>query len=317
MTTLPIDTERSPTLILELIYRLKIRDVMTHPVFTIAPSTSMREAQRLMKENRCSGLPVMEGRRLTGIVSMDDVIRALDEGAITDQAESRMTRNVIVLEEDMPLSFAISYLDKYHFGRFPVLNAGKDLVGIITSRDVIMALLLEINKEIEQLEVSSDKRESTGSGFRLEFTTRRFDFETAGRLSTEVKRRLTDRGYPSKAVRRVAVACYELEMNQVVHSHGGTVRVTLDAATGRVEVTAADTGPGIPNVEQALQEGFSTATEWVRSLGFGAGMGLPNVRRVSDFFEIQSAPTGTKVVAAVEIGAVPSAPAVQTGNAGE
>lgn len=305
-----IDTEHSPTLILELIYRLKIRDVMTRTLLTATPEQSLRDAQRLMKANGVTGLPVIEGRRLVGIVSMDDVIRALDEGYIDNPIETHMTRGVIVLEEDMPLSFAINYLDKYRFGRFPVLNAGKDLVGIITSRDVIMALLLEINKEIERFEAMHDRRETTDAGFRLEFSTRRFDFEMAGRLSTEVKKRLTERNYHPKAVRRVAVACYELEMNQVVHSHGGTVRVTLDSAAGRVEVLAKDTGPGIPNVELALQEGYSTATEWVRSLGFGAGMGLPNVKRVSDYFDIQSSPTGTAVHAVVEVGK-PAPPATE------
>ena len=117
----------------------------------------------------------------------------------------------------------------------------------------------------------------------------------AGRLSTETKKLLKERNLPPKTIRRVAVATYELEMNQVVHSVGGTVRVAFDPTAGQVEIVATDRGPGIENVDEALNEGYSTANEWVRSLGFGAGMGLPNTRRVSDTFDISSSPDGTTV----------------------
>ncbi|MFW5642977.1 MAG: CBS domain-containing protein [Alkalispirochaeta sp.] len=298
---IPIDTDQASPIITELIYRLKVRDVMTTTLRTASPGDSMRAAQQTMKANGITGVPVVESGRLVGIVSMDDVIRALDNGAIDTTVEEYMTRSVIVLEDDMPLSFGISYLEKYHYGRFPVLNAGKELVGIITSRDIIIALLLEINKEVERYESAQPTHESHGQGFRIEYTTRRFDFETAGRLSTETKKQLKIREFPPKLMRRVAVACYELEMNQVVHSLGGSVRVTFDPGTGRVEIVAADRGPGIPDIEQALTEGYSTATEWIRSLGFGAGMGLPNTRRVTDEFEIESSPAGTTVRAVITV----------------
>lgn len=291
----PIDTDQSSPIIVELIYRLKVRDVMTTELFVCTDDQSMRDAQQIMKENSISGMPVMHDRRMVGIVSVDDVIHALDLNRIDDPITDHMTRQVIVLEDDMPLSFGISWLDKYRFGRLPVLNANKELVGIITSRDIIVALLLEINREIEQFEESTKQRETIGDGFRLEYTTRQFDFETAGRLSTETKKQLKTRNLPPKLIRRIAVATYELEMNQVVHAEGGTVQVYFDPQRGRVTIRARDQGPGIEDVDAALEEGFSTATEWVRSLGFGAGMGLPNTRRVSDEFSISSSPAGTNV----------------------
>lgn len=304
MTTahpIPIDTDQASPIITELIYRLKVRDVMTTTIYTKPPNSPMREAQEVMKANGITGIPVVENERLVGIVSMDDVIRALDEGLIDSPIHQYMSRNVIVLEDDMPLSFGISYLEKYHFGRFPVLNAGKKLIGIITSRDIIIALLLAINKEVERYESRIPQSETRGEGFRLEYATRQFDFENAGRLSTETKKQLKTRGLQPKLMRRVAVACYELEMNQVVHSHGGTVRVTFDPEIAAIEIKAIDRGPGIPDVEQALTEGYSTATEWVRSLGFGAGMGLPNTQRVTDEFSIESSPKGTIVRATIHI----------------
>ncbi|TVR34649.1 MAG: histidine kinase, partial [Spirochaetaceae bacterium] len=100
-----------------------------------------------------------------------------------------------------------------------------------------------------------------------------------------------------KLVRRVAVAAYELEMNLVVHSNGGKIYFSLENDTATIE--AVDRGPGIADVEQAVEEGYTTATEWVRSLGFGAGMGLPNTKRVADEFTIESSPSGTRVVARI------------------
>jgi anti-sigma regulatory factor (Ser/Thr protein kinase) len=183
-------------------------------------------------------------------------------------------------------------MDKYRFGRFPVLNKEKQLVGIITSRDILIALLVEFNREAERREEAVPEKATEGS-FRREYTVRKFDFEQAGKPTGEIKKKLKEVGLHPKLIRRIAVASYEIEMNQVVHSEGGTLAVRL--TPDQCEIIAIDNGPGIPDVEQALEEGYSTATEWVRSLGFGAGMGLPNARRVSDDFEISSGTHGTSV----------------------
>jgi anti-sigma regulatory factor (Ser/Thr protein kinase) len=195
----------------------------------------------------------------------------------------------------MPVSFAISYLNKYRYGRFPVLNKNRELVGILTSTDVIRALLIEMNREVLRLEKLQKSAEAVPSTYsEMEFTTAHYDFELAGRASTEIKKALKHRNFDSKLIRRVAIACYELEINQVVHSNGGIIRCSI--LPDKVIITAADTGPGIEDVSQALKEGYSTANEYVRSLGFGAGMGLANTKRVSDEFTINSAPgKGTTV----------------------
>ncbi len=116
---------------------------------------------------------------------------------------------------------------------------------------------------------------------------RKGDFATAGEASGAIKRLLKQIGVPAVTVRRVAVATYEVELNQVIHSLGGTI--ALDVDEQRVRVVAKDTGPGIPDIELAMREGYSTATDSVRNMGFGAGMGLPNMRRNADEFDIQSA----------------------------
>lgn len=296
---IPINTIDSPTVILELIYRLKIKDVMTAALITAKRTDTLRHIQALMKENYITGVPIAEDQRLLGIVSIDDIVTALDKGYIDDVAEKRMTRNVIVLEDDMPLSFAISYLNKYRYGRFPVLNKARELVGIITSKDVIRTLLVEINREVLRLEKKQSHTTLEGSAAReLQFTTTRYDFEGAGHASTEIKKALKELNLDPKLIRRIAIASYELEINQVVHSYGGTITCSIKG--DRVMITAEDRGPGIENIELALQEGWSTANEWIRSLGFGAGMGLANTKRVSDEFTIESSPGGpTKVVSVI------------------
>jgi CBS domain-containing protein/anti-sigma regulatory factor (Ser/Thr protein kinase) len=285
---IPISTVDSPSVVLELIYQLKIKDVMTTAVISAVKTDSLRHIQALMKENYITGIPIVEGQRLAGIVSIDDIVTALDMGYIEDPAERRMTRDVIVLEDDMPLSFAVSYLNKYRYGRFPVVNKKQELVGILTSKDVIGTLLVEMNREVLRLEKINQNEINAAVGFsEMEFTTAKYDFELAGRASTEIKKALKLHNIDPKIIRRVAIASYELEINQVVHSHGGTISCSIQP--DKVIIIASDTGPGIEDVNLALQEGWSTANEWIRSLGFGAGMGLANTKRVSDEFFIQSA----------------------------
>jgi CBS domain-containing protein/anti-sigma regulatory factor (Ser/Thr protein kinase) len=295
---IPISTVDSPSVILELIYQLKIKNVMSTAVITAKKTDTLRHIQALMKENYITGLPVLEDRRLLGIVSMDDILTALDHGYIDDTAENRMTKNVIVLEDDMPLSFAISYLNKYRYRRFPVLNKNREMVGMLSPKDVIKTLLVEMNREVLRLEKIHEKNAGTpAQESEMEFTTVRFDFELAGRASTEIKKALKKLNINPKDVRRVAIASYELEINQVVHSLGGTI--TCSIQTDRVVITAKDNGPGIENIDLALQEGWSTANEWIRSLGFGAGMGLANTKRVSNEFHIESSPEGTIVISTI------------------
>lgn len=112
------------------------------------------------------------------------------------------------------------------------------------------------------------------------------DFTRAGEASGAVKKRLKSLGYNPDAIRRVAIAMYEAEINMVIHADGGYCDV--DIYPDKVEILLADHGPGIPDVEKAMQEGFSTAPDNVRSLGFGAGMGLPNIKKYSDEMRIET-----------------------------
>ena len=124
-----------------------------------------------------------------------------------------------------------------------------------------------------------------------EALTFRFDvdgenFTSAGQASVQVKKNLRQLGFDPETIRRVSIAMYEGEINMVIHAGGGTADVTVD--DGFIEIVLSDTGPGIANIEQAMQEGFSTAPDNIRTLGFGAGMGLPNMKRYTDYMHIDS-----------------------------
>ena len=112
------------------------------------------------------------------------------------------------------------------------------------------------------------------------------DFTRAGEASSDVKSKLKKMGVTPDAVRKVAIAMYEGEINMVIHAQGG--EITVNITTDRIEMILADVGPGIPDVGLAMQAGYSTAPDAVRSLGFGAGMGLPNMKKYSDEMEIDT-----------------------------
>ncbi|MCX7818360.1 MAG: CBS domain-containing protein [Kiritimatiellae bacterium] len=299
MAVLPIPADQVPLILQDLLFRLKVRDVMTRELITVRRTDSMRYARALMKSHGITGLPVAERDRLYGIVSMDDVITVMEHGQLDEPVGAHMTERVVVLEDDMPLSFGASYFEKYRFGRFPVLDRDGRLCGILTSRDISASLLIELYKEYARLEAKMPAPAPCAVPVeQLRFAVRRYDFENAGRAAHEIKKALTARGLPPEHVRRAAIAAYEMEMNLVVHSNGGAIEARIEH--GVAEITATDDGPGIPDVELAMQDGFSTANDWVRSLGFGAGMGLGNIRRVADEFAIRSAVgEGTRVRALI------------------
>ena len=290
----PLDTKAlggdSSVIIMELLQRFKVRDVMKRQIISVARNTSLREAQRLMRENRISGLPVCEDGRLYGIVSVNDIINALDNGWIEDTCESHMASSLVVLEAGMPISFALRYFNNYTYGRFPVLDSNRKLVGIVSQRDVMRALLYELSVEIRKLErkTSNNVPEHATSEryFRREWAVVHNDLSRAGHAANDIKGILRERKVDRSVARRVAVAAYELEINICIHSHGGVLVMLISDDT--VTITAKDRGPGISDIEWACRDGTSTANDWIRSMGFGAGMGLSNSKRVSDAFDIQS-----------------------------
>ena len=297
-----------PLVVMELLQRLRVKDVMrSHDIASVVRTDSLRYAENLMKRYHISGVPVLEEKRLFGIVSIQDIIKALEGEWIGDPCQKHMSTNLVVLEEDMPLAFAIKYFQNYTFGRFPVLDKDRNFVGIVSQRDVTRVLMQELTEELARLEGKpvAEKTVSRSEGALPYYSMRQFvvvhnDLTNAGKAANEIKRMMKDVGLDNKLIRRVAVAAYELEINICIHSVGGTLTFILDR--DEASIVAKDNGPGIKDVEWALRDGTSTANDWIRSMGFGAGMGLANSKRVSDTFDIVSkVPSGTTVMCAFKI----------------
>ncbi|MBN1137257.1 MAG: CBS domain-containing protein [Anaerolineae bacterium] len=278
----------------ELVYELKIEDVMKRDVITVTPQTSMREFKELLRLKRISGTPVVEGDTLVGIISLEDLIKALEDGEMDNLVESKMTSNVETLFSDDPAVQAVNRMARFGYGRFPVLDRSGKLVGILTRGDMLRGLLrrLEVNyreEEIQRYRASHIFQDivSDRTSLILRYQIEGKDFRQGGAASSKIKRAIERLGGGPSIARRVGVAAYEAEMNLVIHTdQGGEMRVEIHPS--QVYILAEDHGPGISDIEQALQPGFSTAPEWIREMGFGAGMGLLNIKHCTDGMKLNS-----------------------------
>ncbi len=134
----------------------------------------------------------------------------------------------------------------------------------------------------------------------LKYTISGEDFTRAGEASSDVKRKLKQMGVGPEAIRKVAIAMYEGEINMVIHANGGEITVAITPE--EIHMVLDDVGPGIPDINLAMQAGYSTAPDEIRSLGFGAGMGLPNMKKYTDSMEIDTRiGEGTKITMVVKI----------------
>ena len=124
------------------------------------------------------------------------------------------------------------------------------------------------------------------ASFQQEFKVEGGDFTRGGEVSCEIKNLLRDLGVPPLVVRRAAIACYEAEMNVIMYAWHGSLSLTV--TPDRIRIVVEDSGPGISNIKKAMEEGYSTATPEMRELGFGAGMGLSNIKKNADIFKITS-----------------------------
>ena len=229
-----------------------------------------------------------------GIISIDDFIRWLAERQEDCPVAERMTEDVRTLYADEPVVRAVNKFDQLGFGRFVVVDRKDEkLLGIITKGDIVEGLLkkLEIDYYNEQTnhrtmhhffdDVLADK-----AALFLQYSVTGHDFNKAGESASRVKAMLKRLGFAPQIVRRVAIATYEAEMNLIIYTEGGEIRVRVEP--DKILVRVEDSGPGIPDIEKALQPGYSTAPEWVRELGFGAGMGLVNIRKCATKMGLRS-----------------------------
>ncbi|HUJ09422.1 MAG TPA: CBS domain-containing protein [Verrucomicrobiae bacterium] len=275
-----------------LVYELRVRDAMSKELITAAPGDSLRSIQNLMKARKISGVPITGGDKLLGLISIEDIINALSNAYIDEAAEKHMAHNVIALRDHFSLVRAVAEFDRHEFGRFPVLDSNDRLVGVITRGDITNCLMHHLERRAEEAVaheaalVAERSADEKAKRVVVRVHVKSGDFDSAGRLSQRLRQVLRDRGIDPDARRRAAIVAYEAETNIIIHSIGGDITATV--CPEQVTIDAVDRGPGIENIDLAMQEGWSTAGPLARSLGFGAGMGLPNIKKCSDRFEIHS-----------------------------
>jgi CBS domain-containing protein/anti-sigma regulatory factor (Ser/Thr protein kinase) len=287
-----------------LVFELRVRDAMTSPPITATPADTLRSIQLLMKAHRISGVPILANDVLVGIISIEDIINALDGGHINDPVEQWMSRKIVTLRDHFSLVRAVAEFDRHGYGRFPVLDANSRLVGIITRGDITVCLMHHLERRAEEAMAKEAALVATRAADEKAHRTvintdvKSGDFESAGKLSQRMREVLRARGIAPDVLRRAAIIAYEAETNIIIHSLGGRITTTIDSR--KVRIKAVDSGPGIENIDLAMQEGWSTAGPLARELGFGAGMGLPNIKRCADEFAIQSElGSGTRLLATV------------------
>ena len=277
----------------ELVYELKVESVMTRKLITLAPEAPMSGLRSLLRDNRISGVPVVRGQTLIGLVSVEDFINWLAQGGQDCPVSERMSREVRTLSPGEPLVHAIGKLEQYGYGRLPVVD-GERLVGLVTKGDIIEGLLKEMQvnsreeEELHRYRASHFFEDMIADRLTVNFQyqVRGKTIEQGGEVASDLKRSFKRLGLHPEVVRRAAIATYEAEMNVIIYAREGTVEVSVDPET--INIVVRDQGQGIADIQQALQPGFSTAPDWVRELGFGAGMGLPNIRSCARSLDITS-----------------------------
>ena len=278
----------------ELVYELKIEQVMTQDVITVSSDDSMRQLKEVLRLKRISGAPVLRDGELVGIISIEDLIKALEAGEIDATVGEKMTTEIQTVHTDETIIEAVNKFARFGFGRLPVVNRQGKLVGILTQGDVVRGLLRQLEMEYHEEEIHRYRAShifedivSDQTGLILRYKVRTQDFVHCGEAAIKLKRALERLGAKPAVVRRIAVASYAAETNLVIHTTKGG-ELIAEIQPEKIRITAVDSGPGIPDIDKAMQPGYSTAPDWIRELGFGAGMGLNNIQACADEMHLDS-----------------------------
>lgn len=271
---------------------------MTENVVTLGPDRLVSQAKEMMKVQKISGIPIVDKKKkLLGIISLEDIINALEYNKINEPLRSMMTTNVLVTHPEENLTLVVEKFNTYKVHRFPVVDSHNRIVGIVTREDILHGILERFNL----IYVHDQKRSSTLNfeispitGERLtadeaefHFNIDNSDIETAGTGAALLQQFLKKQEVDSEITRKVGIVTYEAETNVVIHSHSnGNIYCFIE--DDRIIVRVVDRGIGIEDLDKAMTEGFTTADEHIREHGFGAGMGIPNMKRFADKLVILS-----------------------------
>jgi CBS domain-containing protein/anti-sigma regulatory factor (Ser/Thr protein kinase) len=286
----------------ELAYELKIDEVMTRNMRVATPGMTMQVVLDMFRQAHISGAPVVLEGELVGVISIEDAIRCLMAGDLDSPVENYMTKDVITLNKTESVIDALKTFVHMQVGRLPVVDETGHIAGILTKGDITRGLLKALQHDYQEEEVRRYRAshlfediESDRTSLILRYNIKPHDFTYGGTASAHIKRALLRLGATPQIARRTGIAIYEAEMNLIIHTnHGGVIRVEIEPH--QISINAYDDGPGIKDVDLAMKPGYSTATEEIRELGFGACMGLINISRCVDSMRLESLPgKGTRL----------------------
>jgi len=286
----------------ELAYELTIGEVMSRNIRTIAPGAKMGDVMEIFRQARISGAPVVSNGDLIGIVSLEDLIRALRESNIQAPVGEYMTRQVMTVKAGSPLIEALKVFESRHIGRLPVVDDNNTLAGIITKGDITSGVMHALQYDYQEEEVRKYRARhlfediiSDRTSLTLRYKVTHGEFARGGNASSHIKKALLRLGASPQIARRCGIAIYEAEMNLIIHAtNGGLIRIEIEPH--QILMETIDDGPGIVDIDLAMTPGYSTAPDSIRELGFGAGMGLKNIHRCVDDMYLDSTPgRGTRL----------------------
>ncbi len=278
----------------ELAYELRVQEVMSSKLRTLSPEMPMSAALNLFRTEKISGAPVVANGELVGVISVEDLIRCLTNSDLNATVEKYMARQIVTVNSDEPVVEALKLFVNTRHGRLPVVDEAGHPVGILTKGDITLGLLQALQRDYQAEEVRKYRAShlfediySDRTSLILRYTIQQGDFTHGGAASSNIKRALLRMGAGPQIARRCAIATYEAEMNLIIHTtNGGIIRVEIEPH--QITIEAYDDGPGIKDVNLAMRPGWSTASEHIREMGFGAGMGLVNISRCVDSMKLES-----------------------------
>lgn len=277
---------------------LKAVDIMTKNIATLTPDKKMAQAKEMMRIKKVSGIPIVDRKGiLKGIISIEDIINALEYGQIDNPISSMMTTDIITLKEDDPVTSIVEKFNSFKLGRFPVVDTEDRITGVISRVDILHGILDRFNLiyihdqkrtdtlDIELSHLTGERMINDDAGFH--FPIDNSDITSAGTGAAMLKQFLKKEDIDQDIARRAGIATYEAETNVVIHSKSkGDIYCFIKDDS--VIIRVIDNGIGIEDLDKAMIEGFSTASDYVREYGFGAGMGIPNMNKFADKLVILS-----------------------------
>lgn len=288
-----MDQSRLSKIVIERIYEIPVERIMRTDIVKVTPDTMMSELGYTAKENNYAYIPIINEEKLVGQILIEEYVNWLTSGAVDKPVSEQMNTKFRSLYPEEPVIAAVRELEHSCLRCIPIVEQSTEkFLGIVCKCAMMEGVLaeLDVNDEREEVEHKADcflkNIESESAVLTLNYNVKSKSLEYGGEISSSIRADLYKLGLPGSIVRRAAITAYEAEMNLLSYAGGGVFTLVLKANS--LNMMIEDRGPGIPDVEKAMEPGYSTAPNWVRELGFGAGMGLENIKNCSDKFRINS-----------------------------